>query len=31
LRNVGNAPDIGAYESDNDHIFGDAIDHPYAL
>ena len=31
LRDIGNAPDIGAYESDNDHIFGDAIDHPYAL
>jgi len=31
VRSVGSNPDIGAIESDNDHIFGDGIDHPYAL
>jgi len=31
LRSIGSNPDIGAFESDTDHIFGDGIDHPYTL
>ena len=30
-RGADGNPDIGAYESNGDHIFGDSIDHPYAL